>query len=328
MNRASVESGDWALRKSIIALGAVSALACASVDAAAQDTGPATPFSSSFYIQTGVVDLLANEIVWDGDWRLSHLIWETTAPTIVFGLNLGVHRFTIAGEFGFAFGGDSHMVDYDWLEPYVVANGPDDWTDRSIHPDTQLGHYFFGRFALGYDVVQSTYFTVNAHVGASYTDVFWNAYGGSYIYSVGGFRDTSGDFPDGELGISYRQQLPTIFGGVDINADFGTWGFGLTADVGMTIHALGTDDHWLRDLRFYDALYPGPTLLLVGRIEREFSHGVTLFAEGELFKVFEVRADTTIIDTTIPAPVDFIPDGAGADFRAIAFRIGLTINTP
>lgn len=312
------------MKKTLI-VGAAAALTLVATGAQAQNGGVQP--GGAFYIEAGVVDLRANEIVWDGDWRLSHLIWETVAPGVFGGFSLHFNRLTVSADLAFAFGGDSHMVDYDWLDPWVVANGPDDWTHRSIHPDTRLSYYLSARIALGVDIVQSATFRLNAHAGFSYTDVHWAAYGGSFVYSVAGFRDTSGDFPDGQLGISYRQQIPILFGGLDIYAEHGPWAFGATADVGVTIHALGTDDHWLRDLRFFDAFHMGPTLHLSGRIGREVSHGLTVFFEIAWDKVFEVRADTTEVDTTIPAVTGFYPDGAGADFQAFAFALGLVLAT-
>lgn len=324
------------VRKQLLLLGAASALTFASAGAMAADvpmvtdelpqTEAASPLNSALYLELGAVDILANEIVWDGDWRLSQLIWKSTAPALVGGFNLDFNRFTISGEIGVAFGGDSSMVDYDWIMPFAVANGPDDWSDRSLHPDTQLAHYFRGELTFGYNVVETGTVTVNAHVGGSYTDVLWNAYGGSYIYSDAAFRDTVGDFPDGQLGISYRQQLPILFAGIDVEADLGAWRLGATADVGLTIRAVGTDDHWLRDLQFIDAFSMGPTLHLAGRAERDFSHGLTGFLEVDYDKVFEVLTDTTMIDTTIPAVVGTFPDGGGADFQAFTFTLGVTLH--
>ena len=282
-------------------------------------------FATGLSVNVGVIDILANEYVWEGDWKLSQLIWETRAPVVTFGLAFSVNRFTVDADLSIAFLGDSHMEDYDWLQPYVVANGPDDWTDQSIHPDTNLTRYLRAGIAVGFDVVSRDGLYVNLNGGFRYTDVIWDAFGGSYIYSNSGFRDIVGDFADGDPAIRYRQQWPVAFAGVDLQAMHGSWTFAATLQGGVTIGAIATDNHWWRDLRFVDTLFQAPVIHVGLRVENAISDHFSIFVEGAFDKIFEARADTNWFAISTGNPQGGCLDCAGAGFRSFSVAIGLSL---
>lgn len=282
-------------------------------------------FGAGLSVNVGVIDILANEYVWESDWKVSQLIWETHAPVLTFGLAFSVNRFTVDADLSIAFSGNSHMEDYDWLEPYVVANGPDDWTHQSIHPDTNLALYLQAGVTIGFDIVSRDRLSVNLNGGFRYTDVMWDALGGSYTYSVGGFRDTVGDLPDGQPSISYRQQWPVVFGGIDLQAMHGSWTFAATVQGGVTVGPIATDDHWLRDLRFIDTPYRAPVIHVGVRVENAVTETFSIFVEGSFDKIFEARADTSWFAISTGNPQGGCLDCAGAGFRSFSVGIGLSL---
>ncbi|MBX8819108.1 omptin family outer membrane protease, partial [Ochrobactrum sp. MR31] len=89
------------------------------------------------------------------------------------------------------------MKDYDWLMDPPAGYGSDAWSHRSIHPDTQLNRYITADLALGHNFYVNETALLNLHGGFKYTNVKWDAYGGSYIYSRNEFRDDVGDLSDG-----------------------------------------------------------------------------------------------------------------------------------
>lgn len=287
-------------------------------------TGGALADGPSVHGGIGLISINAHEYVFDGDLTLSHLIWQSRAPVLMVGFDFDRGRVTFDADLDYAFRGDSRMEDYDWLEPYVFSYDADDWTDRSIHEDTDLAHYLRGSIVLGYNLVEDDGLTVNVGAGFRYTDVKWDAYGGTFVYSVSGFRDTVGSFTPGEPGISYRQQFPETFIGLDIGMVHGAWTMGLEAEAGITIRAHATDDHWMRDLRFVDYLYHAPTLRLGASVGYAMSERASILAGIDYSKIFTARADTIETDTVTLETATYL-DGAGASLRTISASVGFAM---
>ncbi|RNF35156.1 omptin family outer membrane protease [Paracoccus methylarcula] len=180
-----------------------------------------------FQATLGYGRITANELVYSGagDERLSHLIWEANTPvaTLNARFDLG-NAWVLSGQAIFSVNGRADMTDFDWLAPFAKGTSDHQWTDRSRHPDSQLDHYLDLELAAGRDFDLNEATRVNLHGGLKYTWVEWHARGGSYIYSENGFRDARGSFPDGEVGISYKQQRRTVFAGARSFGNKGTGG--------------------------------------------------------------------------------------------------------
>ena len=277
----------------------------------------------------GIVSLKANEYVYAGpgsDTRLSQLIWESTAPMLTAGLDIALPEgWTFSANAQIAMGGDSYMEDYDWIAPYATGTGDDDWSHRSQHDDTDLDWYFNGSLLLGHDFAVSDNVTVNVNGGFKYTDVQWAAYGGSYVYSVGGPRDTSGDFPDGEAGITSRQSFPALIAGIDAEMVQDQWTFGVAAHGGFTIYGIGDDHHWMRTppLNFIDTLESAPLLSVGASVGYEVAEGMNLFLAGTAEQIFTARGDTEIFNNNTGVLLGTDTDGAGGDLFAASITGGI-----
>jgi outer membrane protease len=306
---------------SVLALGILSSTGAAM----AQDANP----NFSFQGGIGYTFLEGNELVYDGAGnRISHLIWETQAPVLNLKARAGFSQnWSVTGSATIGFSGDSHMEDYDWLAPYSPSFAFDDWSHRSIHPDTDLDQYLDIDLAIGRDFQFNDQLTVNLHGGLQYTNVKWTAYGGSFTYSVGGFRDTSGNFPDGERGISFEQRYPGAFVGAEATIKNGAWTFSGLARAGVSINASDTDHHWMRDLRFEEEYSPIPFVTVGGQVDYAYSERTSFFLGGEFENFFRKKGDTVIYD--IPSGAQLagpFEDGAGMDFRSVTLTAGIKMN--
>jgi outer membrane protease len=242
----------------------------------------------------GAMYLQGDEKVVSGNNTISHLIWQTKTPVL---------RGSIAVDFGGGLSaslegsvagfGSSYMEDYDWLRGNYTF---DNWSDRSQHPDTRLDHYFTGAAALGYELVNHDNAVIRVHGGFKYTDVKWTAYGGTFVYSGVGFRDTTGSFADGVPGITYRQQLPELFLGFDGEEDYGSFRLGGLLRGGLTFLAVATDDHWLRNLRFVDSLYVAPTFTAGVDMGFDIGSNAEFILAARYDHIFEQRGDTRYYD--------------------------------
>jgi outer membrane protease len=265
----------------------------------------------------GITAIEANELVYQGKWKVSKLIWESSAISTFTGqAKVDFDQFFLRATGTIGINGDGHMRDYDW----VIQDKP--WTHRSVHPDTRLNHYFTGTIEAGREVLSYDGTTVSLGGGVKYTDVKWTAWGGSYVYSSSGFRDLKGDFPDNEKGISYRQQWPVPFLGIDLTHSEGPWTFAGAFQGGVAVNGKGTDDHWMRDLRFIDHVETTPAVMITGSAEYEVRPNTAFFVSGAFDQIIRGRADTDMIDTLNGGKRKF-PDGAGADYMSVTVSLGL-----
>lgn len=265
----------------------------------------------------GITAIEANELVYNGKRKLSQLIWQSSAVSTFTGdVKVDLDRFFLRASASVGLGGDGHMRDYDWL----VEGKP--WSHRSVHPDTRLNHYFTGSLEAGRAVLNYDDTTVSLGAGVKYTDVKWTAWGGSYVYSFTGFRKDKGEFGADEKGISYRQQWPVPFLGVDIAHSAGPWTLAAAFQGGLAVQGQGTDDHWMRDLRFIDHVDATPAMMISASAEYEVRPDTAIFVSGAFDHIFRGRADTDMIDT-VSGDRSRFPDSAGADYMSMTLSLGL-----
>lgn len=282
----------------------------------------ATP-DDTVRIQAGIgaMYLQGDEKVVSGSNTISHLIWQTRTPVLRGSIAVDFGSGLSASLEGSAAGfGSSYMEDYDWLRGNYTF---DNWSDRSQHPDTRLDHYFTGAGMLGYELVNHDNAVIRIHGGFKYTDVKWTAYGGSYVYSGVGFRDTTGNFADGVPGITYRQQLPELFLGFDGEEDYGSFRIGGLLRGGMTFLAVATDDHWLRNLRFVDSLYVAPTFSAGVNVGVDIGRNAEFTLAARYDHVFEQRGDTRYYNIATGALTGGARNAATGALRSAEVTAGL-----
>jgi omptin len=272
-------------------------------------------FSGSF----GLSAIKANEYVYQGSFKASQLIWKSRYVDTVNGM-IAVdldHDWYASAEGMIGFNGDGHLADYDWFQ----RGAP--WSDRSLHPDTRLNHYFALGAEVGRTLISRDNTEIGLGAGFKYTDVQWSAWGGSYIYSDrAGFRDVRGHFDPDQKGITYRQVWPVPYIGVNLSHTEGAWSFSSSVRGGVSVNAYDIDDHWVRSLRFIDDFDTTPTLSLTSSVNYALSGRMSLYLSGSLDRMFKTRADTETINESNGKTFHNKND-AGGDFSSAMISFGL-----
>ncbi|MDR0253935.1 MAG: omptin family outer membrane protease [Brucellaceae bacterium] len=277
----------------------------------------------SFLGGVGYASLRADELVYDGDRKVSQLIWESDVPILTAATKVIFENdFTLAGNFAAGLTGNSYMRDYDWITTPPSGYSSDAWSHRSVHPDTQLVRYWTADLALGRNFQLDETFVVNLHGGFKYTNMKWSAYGGSAIYSSeGAFRNIIGDLPDGQRGISYEQTYPVTFLGAEAVTKLDNWSFSVQVRGGLAFRADDEDHHWRRDLRFVEKFKNTPFLSLGTRADYAVSERVSLFFAGNFEQYFHRTGDTELYNMKTGQDA-FFPNGAGMKFRSFSVSGG------
>ncbi len=272
----------------------------------------------------GFANITSNELVYSGGKRLSQLIWTSRymrVATAKLKINLD-SGWVFRASGGFGFGGNGHMADYDWINPYATGTGDNDWSDRSLHPDTRLNQYFEASLEAGREISGNASSSLDLTGGVKFTDVMWTAWGGSYIYSTSAMRDTIGNFAATSKGATFEQRIPVVFAALNGRTQAGKWVFTGRIRGGFTLGANAIDDHWLRNLRFYDNYYIAPVLAGEASAEYHFSENTSAFVTAGFEKVFRAGGDTYTLNTATQVMTQS-PGAAGGDFQSLHVSAGI-----
>ncbi len=190
-----------------------------------------------------------------GNHKASELTWQIDSLYMVnvsAGLDIVEDWFVnVDGWFRLA-DGEGTMDDYDW----VTVGGP--WTDWSHHEDTDVTKASIIDISGGWRFMNNDDFSVSAIFGYKRENYNWEAYGGSYVYSSGGFRNLRGNFPEGEPGIGYDQTLWAVYLGLGFTLDFCEYfSFDGRVIYAPFVQADAEDHHYQRNLVTYDEFEDG-----------------------------------------------------------------------
>lgn len=217
----------------------------------------ASPVSFSLEMGAGYLTGESNEAVYwpsQGNHQASELTW---AIDDVFMVGIGGSlkfrdwlAFNFNGWFKAA-DGNGTMDDYDWT---VVGS---DWTDWSHHEQTDVTAASIIDLNVALSFFRTPNLALKAIVGYKRDNFAWEAYGGDYIYSEGGFRNTSGTIPAGIHTIGYDQTFTTPYVGVGVEAKFNAFELNSRLIYSPLVHGEDTDHHYLRNLVTYDTVDDG-----------------------------------------------------------------------
>ncbi len=182
--------------------------------------------------------------------KISELTWESENIKVL-GINLEYYPlqdvklyFNIKRKI---FSDDGYMSDYDW----AYSSMPNIWTDRSVHPDTQVTKLQIidlgasKSFDFGSDN-----FKLFFNMGYKHEKHQYEARNGSYVYSdwsaetIDNLRIYEGDFNG--LGITYTQELKGFYLGATTEFQFGDFTLNLDVKYSNKINAHYTDRHHFR----------------------------------------------------------------------------------
>lgn len=286
----------------------------------------ASSADGSFWLSggAGVMNIESREYVYLGNDKASQLDWDADGVvlyTAQAGADLG-NNWHIKGKIDLGFDGDGHMVDYDWVPGFAVDQTKNGWSDRSIHPDTRLDYYFSGTVEIGRTIFADDRSNLSVGGGFQYTKLRWKAFGGSYIYSDGGFRNDIGDLPDGVNGISYEQKVPTLFLGFDGSTRFDRLTLSGGVKGGMTLGIDDQDDHWLTGTRFFGDMKAAPVLKLNAAVDYQLTDRASIYLAGNFENVFRKKGDLNSTDTATGTEVLY-RNAAGASLKTMSLQVGL-----
>lgn len=208
-----------------------------------------TEYQGSLRIGTGYLTGTAHEIVNAGSFsenHMSRLNWEIDELYMGgFGFSFQKEWVVLHGDVWIsAKDGEGSLDDYDW-----VMEDRNDWSDWSHHDDTTVEATMYdltAEFLIPY--FTSDHFAISLFLGFKHDTFNWDARGGTYIYSTTTFRDTTGTFPGGQLGISYEQIYKTPYIGVGLRGVFSRFEFSGRFIASSLVSSEGDDIHHLRNL--------------------------------------------------------------------------------
>lgn len=245
-------------------------------------------------IQTGLANGEAHELVYEGSHKLSELTWDIKNVFMVGGSVTAVLypawglKFN-AGISSMVKKQDSTMDDYDWLN----TNSP--WTHWSHHENTKLEKALTIDASLSKSILSddSGTFNMDVELGFKRENWGWTASGGTFIYSVATFRDTTGTFAN-VPGISYEQTINTPYIGASISYRESAYSVFLRVIGSPFVFAEAVDHHYLRSLVFTDTVSSGNMvgvdLSLVYHMSKNMNFNINYFYQ----KHYTNRGDTVI----------------------------------
>lgn len=151
----------------------------------------------------------------------------------------------------------------------------------------------------------------------------WSTYGWSYIYSDGGFCNSTGNFADGAPAITYRQQLPEVFVWFDGDQYYDKVRIGRLLRGGMTMLAQNRDNHWMRNLLVMDNFRPAPTVAMGADLGFALGPMAELYIAGRYDQIFLMCGESEYFNTTTGVRTIIDDDLGGAELRSAEITAGL-----
>lgn len=275
----------------------------------------------------GVANIQASEYVFHGPVQISRLDWKTQAAVIA---NARIvtrlsNKWSLKGNISLSIadlGGD--MVDRDWLyRDDAGPSGADDWTHRSDSPETKLDHFIQGGIEIDRTLIESGGFAVSAGPGVKFTDVQWTAWGGSYVYSdsYDTFRNIQGSVSSSLKAITYRQSIPVVYLGLNVQDTIGDLVVSGSVRGGASLGFRDADQHFLRYLDFDQSMSVAPFAGAAAQISYAVDEITNFYASASAERVFFARGDRKETET-LTGDVASFSDSAGASFQTMALSAG------
>lgn len=218
-------------------------------------------YQNSFEIGIGRLNGKAQEIVYNGNKKVSHLDWalrDVKMLSLKFDRRLS-EIFNIGFKYSNNIDHGSErglMYNYDWLGKGYDGNiDENNWTHRSISK-LKVQKIQQLKLTSSFNIFQEIFF---ANIGYNYDHFRWRDYSQDYIYSIynsntdttSNFRQNQGNF-GGKRGISYRQSFYAPFIGFTVKKTLLDKKLDLNfyANYSPIAKAIDYDKHHLRALEF------------------------------------------------------------------------------
>ncbi|MGE4545292.1 MAG: omptin family outer membrane protease [Pedobacter sp.] len=195
----------------------------------------------------------SNEYVYDTDTgdKISELDWELENIAMLGGVvSVGLVDWLQLNFGGWAAvtDGSGTMVDKDWT-PALSS----EWDNYSIGP-VKLDHGYMVDANMAFPIEITSNLKISPMLGFKFDNWKWHDKGGKYIYSVNGWRDEKGTFPD-VVGIRYEQWFYAPYLGLNMQTNYESFFFNAYIKGTLWAWSKGKDEHLNRDLLFEDKVY-------------------------------------------------------------------------
>ena len=279
-------------------------------------------------IQSGHLTGEANEYVYGYGRTISQLIWETDSLYMAgVGATLKLGRWvSLQGDvWSKITDGEGTMNDYDWL----YSTGA--WSHWSQHDDTDVTKgtiVDLSGAVFPLQMLEKYHLSLSGLLGFRMENYEWEARGGTYVYSSnGGFRDLSGDFTEGELGITYEQLFYYPYLGLDVAFLLGRFEGGMRLIGSPAVFGEAKAQHHLRDLETHADLEWGRMYAVSLSVAYHFCDYVGLSTSLSYTEYDTITANSTYTWTNSDGSktTRTYDDGEGASLQTAMASLAVTI---
>lgn len=255
------------------------------------------------------------------EFKLSELVWDLKGIALAgvegslgfgdrFRVNVG-YRVAVSA-------GSGMMVDRDWQ--YLWADTDAEWTDKSWG-DVVLDSGSILDLNLAVRGYRAGAVALSGILGYKRDAWKWSDRGGQYIYSDienGGWRDYTGSFPEGEVGITYEQVYSVPYFGVGADAAWGAFQMHTHLLYSPWAGASDTDNHLMREILFKGDFAGGNFFGCSLSGSWRFTPRIYVAAALEYQKFGEIRGDVSIRAGSVRQKA---VDGGSVELAAKAVRL-------
>jgi plasminogen activator len=284
-----------------------------------------SPVSFSLEVGAGYLTGESNEMVyWPemGNHKASELTWAIDNLYMVgIGASLKVKDWMAVNFSGWfkASDGEGSLDDYDWL-----ALGSD-WTDWSHSPNTDVTDGSIIDVNVEWFFYRMNPVAFKAILGYKRDNFGWMAYGGDYIYSENGFRDSTGSFPVNEAGIGYEQTFTSVYLGVGLAAKFSSIELNGRFIYSPWAQGEATDNHYMRNLVTYDEGDDGDLIAFDLTGSYSFTKQLSILLGYSYQKYDTMQGDTEWHENDYGTVTNYV-NGAGMDQTSSLLSLALRYN--
>ena len=284
-----------------------------------------TPEKVSTYISLGSLSGKTKERVYLPEERgrkASQLDWKYSNAAILKGaINWELMPWVSVGAGGWTTldsrGGN--MIDQDWMD----SSNPGTWTDESRHPNTRLN--YANEFDLNFKgwLLNEPDYRLGLMAGYQESRYSFNATGGTYIYSEdGGFRNETGSFPDGEIGIGYKQRFKMPYIGLTGSYRYDNFEFGGAFKYSGWVRSSDNDEHYAREITFRSKVNNQNYYSVAVNAGYYFAANAKVYAEGTWNRVTNKKGDTSLYNRNDNTS-DYSKNRAGIENYNLITTVGL-----